>query len=268
MTGAELARLARRALEEEVLLTPKPGLVDRLNSGAHRDMTCETFLRSAEALEPYFAQLAEAGAQDAALPPDQALPRLREIGLAGEAAMERSTGGVNTHRGALFSMGLMCAAAGRLEARGETLSAQSICRTAGETVAGISAELSGSGTHGLAACRRYGGRGVRGEAEAGFTSVIELALPAYRKARETRSHEEAALLALLALMERVDDTTVLHRAGRDGLFWLQEQAGAVRKRFSPEALRALDGECIRRNISPGGCADLLAVMLLLLHFST
>lgn len=267
MTPAEIALLARQALEEEVLLTPKPGLVDRRNTGAHTDMDADTFLRSAAALEPFFERLAQAGAETASLAADGILPLLRPVGLAGEEAMYRATGGINTHKGALFSMGLLCAAAGRLSASDRVVVPDALCKTAAELASGVSAELSGSGTHGLDACRRYGGRGVRGEAEDGFPSVLELALPAYRTARKTRSHEEAALCALLALTAQVDDTTVLHRAGREGLCWLQEQAKSLLPVPGKEALEALDDCCIARNISPGGCADLLAVMLFLLHFS-
>lgn len=266
MTPAEIARLARAALEEEVLLTPKPGLVDRRNTGAHTDMDADTFLRSAAALEPCFVRLAQAGGAGASIPAAETLRLLRPIGLEGESAMYRATGGVNTHKGALFSMGLLCAAAGRLQAMERALTIGALCRTAAETASGISAELSGSGTNGLDACRRYGGRGVRGEAEAGFPSVRELALPAYHAARTARSHDEAALAALLTLMENVDDTTVLHRAGREGLCWLQEQAKALSPLPEKAALEAMDDRCIARNISPGGCADLLAVMLFLLHF--
>ncbi len=267
MTAAEVARLARRALEEEVLLTPKPGLVDRANSGAHRDMDCETFLRSAAALEPCFARLAQIGMELAALPAGETLSHLRPIGLEGERAMYAATGGVNTHKGALFSMGLLCASAGRLLARGQGLAAQSVCRAAAETASGISRELTGRDTHGLLACAAYGGRGVRGEAEDGFPSVLEVALPAYRNARQTRSHEEAALCALLALMAEVDDTTVLHRGGRKGLEWLQREAKDLLADVSPDGLRALDERCISRNLSPGGSADLLAVMLFLLSLT-
>lgn len=267
MTPAEIARLARAALEEEVLLTPKPGLVDRRNTGAHTDMDAEAFLRSAAALEPFFEKLAQAGAETAILAPERILPLLRPIGLEGEAAMYRATGGVNTHKGALFSLGLLCAAAGRRNAMGKTLASDTLCKTAAGLVSGISAELSGSGTHGLDACRRYGGRGVRGEAEDGFPSVLELALPAYRTARKTRSHEEAALAALLALAAHADDTTVLYRAGREGLCWLQKQAKALLPFPEKEALETLDDRCIARRISPGGCADLLAVMLFLLSVS-
>lgn len=260
--SAELGALARRALEQEVLLTPKPGLVDRRNSGAHRDMTAETFLRSAAALEPHFVLLARAGEAQAELPPAETLPPLRRLGMQAEEEMLRATGGVNTHKGALFSIGLLCACAGRQTARRQPLSPETLCALAAETAAGISArELGGSGTNGLRVHASTGARGVRGEAESGFASVRQYALPYLRAGCSQRDQ----LLALLALMRRVEDTNVLHRAGPEGLRWLQQRAGETLERFSLAALEQLDEECIRRNISPGGCADLLAIGLFLVQ---
>lgn len=263
MTPSDIGALARRALEAEVRLTPKPGLVDSENTGAHRDMDLNTFLRSAEALEPWFTRLAQAGSDMAALPPPQTLHPLRELGKQAEGEMYAATGGVNTHKGALFSLGLLCAGAGRCVRLGETLSADRLCALSAETVRGITArELTpGADSHGLAAYARYGARGVRGEAEDGFPAVRELALPQLWAGEG--SEEERALKALLALAARLWDTNVLHRAGEEGLRWLQGQARAVLDDFSLPALRALDRECILRNISPGGSADLLAIALFL-----
>lgn len=263
MTPSDIGALARRALEAEVRLTPKPGLVDSENNGAHRDMDLSTFLRSAEALEPWLTRLAQAGYDLAGLPPAQTLPPLRKLGKQAEGEMYAATGGVNTHKGALFSLGLLCAGAGRCVRLGETLSADRLCALSAEIVRGITArELTpGADSHGLAAYARYGAQGVRGEAEGGFPAVRELALP-HLLSREG-SGEERALKALLALISRLWDTNVLHRAGEEGLCWLQGQARAVLDDFSLPALRALDRECIRRNISPGGSADLLAIALFL-----
>jgi hypothetical protein len=125
VTPETCARLARAALEAEVSATPKPGLVDRANTGAHRDMDYDLFLRSAAALEPFFADFYRLGAET---PCDRLLPALRARGLTAEEAMFRATGGVNTHKGALFSLGLLCAACGALERRGEPLTPDGVCR--------------------------------------------------------------------------------------------------------------------------------------------
>ena len=250
MTPAEIARKAREALEREVLLTPKPGLVDAANCGAHKDMDKNAFLRSAAALEPWFLSMAERGKARFEAAPADLLPELRPIGLRAEQDMYAATGGVNTHKGALFSLGLLCAAAGHLTANGQPLTEESLCTFCARMTAGITArELSGDDTHGLAVHAAYG---AKGEAESGFVSVRELALP-------WLSRENGQLKALLSLISAVRDTNVLHRAGEEGLAWLQSRAKELLDNFSIPALEQLDRECIEKNISPGGCADLLAI---------
>ena len=241
MTSAAIGKKAREALEREVLLTPKPGLVDAANSGAHNDMDKGTFLRSAAALEPWFQAMAERGE---ALPTED--PQA-------EADMYAATGGVNTHKGALFSLGLLCAAAGRLQARNRPVTVENLCGLAAEMTAGITArEMNAADTHGLIVHAQYGAKGVRGEAESGFESVRVLALPYLEQ-------ENGPYLALLHLIAQVRDTNVLHRAGEGGLCWLQSRAKDLLNSFSIPALEQLDRECIEKNISPGGCADLLAI---------
>ena len=253
MTPETIGKLAREALEREVLLTPKPGLVDAANCGAHSDMDKGTFLRSAAVLEPWFQGMAERGE---ALPnesPADLLAALRPMGIRAEADMYAATNGVNTHKGALFSLGLLCAAAGRLNAQGRPLTEDSLCSLCAEMTAGITRrEMHTADTNGLWVYAAYGARGVRGEAESGFKSVRELALPLLQR-------ENGPYLALLNLIAHVRDTNVLHRAGEAGLEWLQRRAKEVLNAFSIPALEQLDRECIGRNISPGGCADLLAI---------
>ncbi len=257
MTPQRIAALARGALEREVLLTPKPGLVDAANPGAHQDMDVDTFLRSAAALEPWFQSMAERGSVLPGEAPADLLAALRPVGQEAERAMYAATGGVNTHKGALFSLGLLCAACGRLTAQNRPLTVESLCGFAARMTDGITArELSSTGTHGLAAHAAYGAKGVRGEAESGFRSVRELALPELEG-------PEGPYRALLRLISRVRDTNVLHRAGEEGLCWLQTRAETLLADFSLPALTALDRDCIDRNISPGGSADLLAIAFFL-----
>jgi len=257
MTPSHIAAKARQALEQEVLLTPKPGLVDAANNGAHKDMSKDTFLRSAAALEPWLLRMAERGKASLSETPQQLLATLRPMGLLAEKDMYAATNGVNTHKGALFSLGLLCAACGRLEAQSKPLTIQTLCGLAAEMTAGITRrEMQATDTHGLKVHAAYGAKGVRGEAESGFASVRELALP-HLKA------ENGPYLALLNLMAHVRDTNVLHRAGEKGLCWLQSCAKDLLTHFSIPALEQLDRECIEKNISPGGCADLLAIALFL-----
>ncbi len=253
MTPETIGNLARRALEREVLLTPKPGLVDAANNGAHSDMSKDTFLRSAAALEPWLLSMAERGKASLEETPQQLLAALRPMGIRAEADMYAATGGVNTHKGALFSLGLLCATCGRLQAQNRPVTAENLCGLAAEMTAGITTrEMNATDTHGLAVHAAYGAKGVRGEAESGFESVRDLALPYLVL-------ENGPYKALLNLIAHVRDTNVLHRAGEEGLRWLQGRAQEVLADFSIPAMERLDRECIEKNISPGGCADLLAI---------
>ena len=264
----ETGSLAYEALCLEVLATPKPGLVDRNNSGAHRDMDCGLFLRSAHALFPHFIRFAQFGYETAALAPTQAFHQLRSLGREAEAAMFQATGGVNTHKGAIFSLGVLCAAAGRLQAAGRPCGSlgASLFREAAAMASGVSKELScGAATHGQQAFRACGALGVRGEVEQGFPSVWQYGLPVLQSAFQAGACLDFALCVTLAsLMAHVEDTNVLSRAGQDGAAFVQRTAGDLFLRrglpwpqFQKELLH-WDEEYIRRNVSPGGCADLLA----------
>ncbi len=262
---------ASRAMREEVCLSPKPGLVDSFDSGAHRDMDLALFLRSAASLEPYFNDIAREGASgETAL----LLDRLRPLGIRAEETMFAATGGINTHKGQIFSLGVCTAAAVRVSSAGEIPEeAAQICRgLKGELVRSRSAEVDGKRTlsHGERIFRDTGTTGIRGEAEEGFPSVSLHALPAYRKAfGEGADREEAALEALLTLMSVTADSNVLHRRGWEGLALMRSEAGeflsrgGMRQSDAVDRLLAMNRLFVRENISPGGCADLLALTLFL-----
>ena len=221
-------------------------------------MDARLFRASAAALEPYFAALAQAGAGDAAM------AELRQIGLAAEAAMLDATGGVNTHRGAIFGLGLLCAAAGRPGSQ----------RRLGDTVRErwgaeiISAPLPAA-THGAAMARRHGAGGARAEAAAGFPSLHAIALPALRAARRLApgDGQAAPVQACFALIASVADTNLLHRGGAEGLAFAQAEArgflacGGVGSPGWRERAVAVHRRFVERRLSPGGCADLLAMAL-------
>jgi triphosphoribosyl-dephospho-CoA synthase len=257
-----LADLAVWALREEALLTPKPGLVDRRGAGAHRDMDLSLLLRSAEALRPAFARIARCAATT---PFGVALrARLAAIGRDGEAAMLAATGGVNTHRGAIWALGLLIAARARPDCA--SADARGICLQAGR-IARLPIAASMQSSHGAAMLLRHGARGARGEARDGFPHVYKVGLPALRSARAHLGDEGPARLhALLSLIARVDDTCLLYRGGREALAFAQRGAqrvlafGIVTAQ-GRNALRELDRGLLRRNASPGGSADLLAATL-------
>lgn len=267
--AARLAHLALRSLVREVLLTPKPGLVDRRNNGSHRDMDISTFLGSARAIAPWFVLFFERGWADCAIPPAQFLPLIRGEGLACERDMMRATGGVNTHKGTIFAFGLLCAAAGRLCGKGRPLSREGVCDEVALMCVNVVGELRREGdatTAGEYVFRRYGLTGARGEAASGFATVRRHALPVLDRLRAEGADDSTALHgALLELLTFNQDTNLVARGGLAGLAFMQAQAARLRGDGgvnSPDfraRMEALDDVAIAKNLSPGGSADLLAV---------
>jgi triphosphoribosyl-dephospho-CoA synthase len=262
--------LATEALHREVLLTPKPGLVDQRNSGAHRDMTLATFVASGAAIRPWFPLFFSTGAETASLPPADVLPALRAHGIECERAMFYATSGVNTHKGAIFSFGLLVAAAGRRFALGQAAGSDALCADVAAMTAGVvECELTGSAsaaTAGQLAFRRHGLTGARGEAASGFATVRGCALPAFRSAWQRTGDEQLALsAALVALLAHNQDTNLVARGGMGGLAYVQAYArnlldrGGVEAPDFFDAMMRFDDDLIERNLSPGGSADLLAV---------
>lgn len=259
--AAATGRRARECLRLEVATYPKPGLVSHKDTGAHRDMDAALLNRSAAVLEAYFADLAEAGAAGAPM------GRLRAIGMAAERAMLAKTGGVNTHRGAIFGLGLLCAAAGfrgAYRASG-TLGAIVAARWGDEILDGPIALRS----HGAEVARRHGAGGARAQAAAGFPAVYGVALPALSLGRKLApgDAEAARVQACMGLIAAVEDTNLLYRGGREGLAFARREA----RRFLDQGgvgsagwrLRAtiVHEAFVARWLSPGGCADLLAMAL-------
>lgn len=247
-----LAELAVQALLDEVALTPKPGLVDRNNSGAHRDMDITLMEKSAHALKDYFNLAAELGF----LLKGECSQELQKAGMDAETKMYATTGGVNTHKGAIFSLGLLCAAAGGyFSGFGEQIV---------ENAAFIAARLSPSKlkSHGEVVRKRYSVGGAREEALSGFPHV--------KAALDMLESGGSKYMALLKLMEELPDSNLLWRGGMEGLLFVQRRAGEILNcpRDKHEAmLRQLDNECIEKNLSPGGAADLLADTLFLYSLS-
>lgn len=270
LPAARIGRLAIRSLYREAALAPKPGLVSPSSQGSHRDMDFTTFLRSLQSLRPYFPAIAACGLGR------PGFASLRRLGIEAEAAMLVATGGVNTHRGAIFNLGLLCAAAGRLLGDGERPGAATACAVVkdvwgAEILAGLSA-VSDTATlsHGLSVARRYGSGGARQEAAAGFPAALEVGLPAYRSAMAaTGDGELAAVQTLFALIAELEDTNLLWRGGRPGLAHGRQAAAAFLAAGGIFAgdwrghAAAIDADFVARNLSPGGSADLLGVTLFL-----
>ena len=265
------AALATRALLYEVCVTPKPGLVDRANSGSHRDMDIYSFMASSASLWPYFEQCVRVGRDTAALEAPRTLEALRQPGMRAECDMRRATGGANTHKGAIYSMGLVCGALGRLDAASWAQPQRVLAEVAAMAAGSVARELGGGAgdTAGQRIYARYGVAGVRGEAEAGFPSVLGRGLPALEEGLVLgKSPDEAGAAALLAVLTATADTNLIARGGPEGQARAVERARALLE-GSPwpdaAALEALDRAFIAENLSPGGSADLLALCWML-HF--
>jgi triphosphoribosyl-dephospho-CoA synthase len=271
-----LADLAVDVLTAEALLTPKPALVDARGSGAHRDLDLPAMLKSARSLHGTFLNMATVAAGQQ---PDQVLrEQLAQIGRSGESQMYAATRGSNAHRGAIWVLGLLVAARaiqGEIGPHGETgPHAEASPRETAALAARIAAfpdrNAPAQDSHGARVCRRYGVRGARGEAVAGFPHIVEVGLPAMWAARAKGADETCARLdALLAIMATLDDTCLLHRGGKPALEAAQRgardtlMAGGSSSAAGRRALLRLDAELVERNASPGGCADLLAACIFL-----
>ena len=279
-----LADAAVSSLLEELYTTPKPGLVDLANCGAHTDMDVPLFEKSAESLRSYFRDAAILGMGSCSM------KELRERGVAAEQEMFRSTGGVNTHKGMIYSMGLLVAGMGKVLAESDCPEradedadaavryAAELAREDAERQLGRS--LADPETNGGHVLKTFGAAGATGEAAAGFPDALYCAsrLGYYRESEETNGtgsvnaayktvYNKAGALAFCDSLMRLEDTNLLHRGGREGLDFVRSEAARIAETAGCDEriseLESLDAEMIRRRLSPGGSADMLALAYLI-----
>jgi len=264
-----IGQIAQQSLLYEVCTTPKPGLVDCNNSGSHKDMNIFTFMASSAALGNYFRKCAKIGMQTRHLDTAEVLPLLRFPGKLAEQAMYGATDGVNTHKGCIFSLGILCAAAGRLLPSERT--AKEILDVCKAIAKGITGELDTKIANTVGQClfAQHGITGVRGQAEAGFPAVLLVGLPTLRKGLQRGlSLNDAGCATLLALLTDTVDTNLIHRSDLQQQRTITAQiAELLDKDTYPakEVLEELDRQFVEKNLSPGGSADLLALTYFL-HF--
>ena len=280
-----IAQLATQALQAELDTTPKPGLVDKDNNGAHRDMDYALMQRSIDTLHPYFVKLALLGCADA-LPTHTSI---RDIGIEAERAMLSATNGVNTHKGALFSMGLAVVAAAHEERKIAANEEQILKeRNGGEdvlvslqtTIKALAASFPDTnGTHGSKAKLLSKGataiKGALDNAREGYEMLFAEWLPFYIERR--KEHDAYTLhKTLLRIMCDLDDTNVIYRTDLATAEEVKQEARALldsfseahtaedkEKRIAAEllALKDMDKRYTARNISPGGAADMLSLTI-------
>jgi holo-ACP synthase/triphosphoribosyl-dephospho-CoA synthase len=233
--------MATRALLSELAVTPKPGLVDRANNGAHEDMDFFTFIDSTASIAPFFAHCARYAFDHPELEPPELLAALRLPGKIAERRMKAATAGVNTHQGAIFSLGILSAAYGRSYLKTENPSIEMLLALSSGMVNAASAA---------------GFPGAAAEAAQGFPTVLRYALPILKT---NPNRNDAGAAALLALLAHTEDTNIIRRAGKSTLEEIHR-----RLQNAPVDPAALDAEFIARHLSPGGTADLLGVAFFLL----
>lgn len=261
----QIGLMAVESLIEEVETTPKPGLVDLRNNGSHSDMNVNTFRDSAHSLTSYFVECVKIGINTKTSTPAETFNQLRSIGIEAEKTMYRTTRGINTHKGAIYSMGVLLGAIGRTW----TLSApiadiSTITKDAALLVKeSVPADLKSA--NGATAGERLfierGVKGIRGEVESGFLSVTTTSLPAYENALiKGLTPNDAGVYSLLKLISMIDDTNIYHRGGADGATFAKNYASKMLSvEFDIKSIERMDDQFIERRLSPGGAADLLAI---------
>jgi holo-ACP synthase / triphosphoribosyl-dephospho-CoA synthase len=268
-----LAVWCERAMKTEVELTPKPGLVDQANSGAHRDMDIHTFYASIQAIKPFVTQWIQTAQTYAHEDAKQSFVRLREIGIACEKAMFEATFGVNTHKGMIFCLAVFCGAIGRLKASDQSFT----CKALQAQMQALCANLVEDdllhvkpNSAGARFFYETGSSGIRGIAQSGFAIVLESALPFFLQHKAEEGEAVALKKTLLFLMSRLDDSTLWSRGGVDGLNYAKNKAQELlhvtcHAEILDAHLNEFDTDMISKNLSPGGSADLLAMTWLVSH---
>lgn len=259
-----IENLALESLIFEVNTTPKPGLVDQNNNGSHKDMNIDLFLKSAESISYYFKECFKTGYLNKAMKDEDVFNKLRALGIEAEKKMYNATNNINTHKGIIYSLGIICGAVGKQYDGTLTYTASLFPACAELVKASVKKDFETlcNKTAGERFYNEHKIKGIRGEAESGFSSVSGISLPAFEEAVEQgMSLNDSGVFALLKLIEKVEDTNLLNRGGIDGLLYAQKCAEEILSDSSRmiENTLILDESFISKNLSPGGCADLLAL---------
>ena len=260
-----IGNIAVECLVREVETTPKPGLVDLRNNGSHTDMDVNTFRKSAHALRPYFIECISIGMLGKQLAPAEVFASLRAAGLDAERDMYEATGGVNTHKGLIYSMGVLLGAIGLLWTADKPIAARNamVNKAAALVIESTISDFNAADgkTAGEQLYLKYGLRGIRGEVASGFSSVLSYSLPIYEEAlAKGASPNDAGIRALLSLISSIDDTNLYHRGGREGAIFAKKYAEKmINCAHDISMIERMDDEFIERGLSPGGAADLLAI---------
>jgi len=264
-TAQVIGRYAVQSLHQELATYPKPGLVSPVDSGSHQDMDGSIFFRSLFSLRRYFREISLAGMRGSSF------AVLKHLGITAEERMLKATRGVNTHRGAIFNLGLLAAAASHLVKTDLSLQKDALSNVIrvrwGDAIEQHGRSLPKT-SHGSLVAANYGVGGALREASSGFPHVFKVGLPALQKSLVRGvDQNSAAVQCLFSLMKDLADTNLLYRGGDSGLTFAQESArsfladgGVHRPGWYKHAVE-IHREFVNLNLSPGGSADLLAATL-------
>lgn len=271
----QVSSIATRALLYEVDATPKPGLVDSNNTGSHKDMNIFTFEKSAIALTPYFLEFVQCGIHHCNSPLSDVFALIRPIGMKAEIDMLRATNGVNTHKGIIFSLGIICTCLGIMYGKQIPFSEKELQTIGREMVKELALDFKdltseSATTNGEVLYVQYGIRGIRGEALDGYPNIFSLALPTLKMyIAQNYSLNDAGISTLLHILANTEDTNIISRSSYETLKEIQEKLQAFihapTKNYS-SYIENLDQTFIALNISPGGSADLLALTYFLYFY--
>ena len=266
----EIVSFAKIAMTKEVMLTPKPGLVDQNNNGSHKDMDLQTFLISIKSIEPFLSKFIQSGLSKPSS--KESFSELRHIGIEWEKAMFKATGGINTHKGMIFSLAVILGSVGQIIKVKKPLTPttlheqiKALCK---DLMAQDFAKTPQNPSAGERFYTLYGNGGIRQEAQNGYPTLFNLSLPVFRQYLSF-GETTALQMSLLALMQNLQDSTIWARGGELGLRYVQNHAATFKGKVEEigEFLLKMDKELISRHLSPGGSADLLA-MTYLIHALT
>lgn len=271
------ANYAQKALLYEVLLSPKPGLVDRFDSGSHNDMNIYTFVEAIGALTPYFTKYLLLGFHHEGSE-KELFNQARIVGQEAEEAMMKATNGVNTHKGANFTFALVLSATGYLlkEKPSDFIFTEEETNKLFQYISKMTAGLASNDfkdleqkenlSYGEKLFKKYGITGIRGVAENGYPVITNHAMPYLRKnLKEHPNHEEVLLYLLALIMSESEDTNLIHRGGISAYRTVQSEMKEIYERNTPssivETFQKYNKILIERHLSPGGAADLLALSI-------
>lgn len=246
-----LSYLAVQSIKAELDTTPKPGLVDKADNGAHSDMDYNLMLKSIYSLHSYFTKLSCLAYNEDVINID----KIKTIGIEAEKQMLFTTNGVNTYKGALFSMGLVLYAASYLCQQRDKVQEQQLQKT----IKLLSTKFSQpNDTHGKKVIEKHNIKGALNSAIDGYTLLFDEWLPFFIK---HKNEEHSLIKLLLFIMTNLDDTNIYYRKGEEVVAHVKQQAQEILDDFSIDRVEKLNKEFVKENISPGGAADMLSLTL-------